>query len=186
MALTRPALAPPPGGSGSSRGIRSARTIAIPWKRRTPSGRQEQPDDRELGEHAPAGRFRYKAPARGPVGRIRWRRSRTLGSGPATLENRLYQETIAANAVGRNTLVVLPTGLGKTAIALRVIAEHLLRFPERSVLFLAPTRPLVVQHARSVGTTLFGPARSSSRGPSRPRSARRSSILRRSSSRPRR
>ncbi|MCI4355036.1 MAG: DEAD/DEAH box helicase, partial [Thermoplasmata archaeon] len=77
---------------------------------------------------------------------------------PDVLENRLYQEKIAANAVDRNTLVVLPTGLGKTAIALRVIAEHLLRYPTRSVLFLAPTRPLVVQHARSVVDTLFGPA----------------------------
>ena len=76
---------------------------------------------------------------------------------PATLENRLYQEKIAESAVARNTLVVLPTGLGKTAIALRVIAEHLHRYPQRSVLFLAPTRPLVVQHARSVATTLFGP-----------------------------
>jgi ERCC4-related helicase len=76
---------------------------------------------------------------------------------PGVLENRLYQEKIADSALDRNTLVVLPTGLGKTAIALRVIAEHLLRFPLRSVLFLAPTRPLVVQHARSVAGTLFGP-----------------------------
>ncbi|MCI4339668.1 MAG: DEAD/DEAH box helicase [Thermoplasmata archaeon] len=76
---------------------------------------------------------------------------------PGILEDRLYQSTIADKAVDRNTLVVLPTGLGKTAIALRVIAEHLHRFPTRSVLFLAPTRPLVVQHARSVATTLFGP-----------------------------
>jgi len=76
---------------------------------------------------------------------------------PGTLESRLYQEKIAESALARNTLVVLPTGLGKTAIALRVIAEHLLRFPDRSILFLAPTRPLVVQHARSVATTLFGP-----------------------------
>ncbi len=76
---------------------------------------------------------------------------------PGVLEERLYQAKIAENAVARNTLVVLPTGLGKTAIALRVIAEHLHRSPTRSVLFLAPTRPLVVQHARSVAVTLFGP-----------------------------
>jgi len=76
---------------------------------------------------------------------------------PGALEDRLYQERIAATAVAHNTLVVLPTGLGKTAIALRVIAESLLREPTRSVLFLAPTRPLVVQHARSVATTLFAP-----------------------------
>ncbi len=76
---------------------------------------------------------------------------------PGTLDDRLYQERIAATAVAHNTLVVLPTGLGKTAVALRVIAEYLLREPTKSVLFLAPTRPLVVQHARSVATTLFAP-----------------------------
>jgi ERCC4-related helicase len=76
---------------------------------------------------------------------------------PGVLENRLYQGTIAESAIARNTLVVLPTGLGKTAIALRVIAEYLLRYPQQSVLLLAPTRPLVVQHARSVSSTLFGP-----------------------------
>ncbi len=76
---------------------------------------------------------------------------------PGTLDDRLYQERIAATAAAHNTLVVLPTGLGKTAIALRVIAEFLLREPTRSVLFLAPTRPLVVQHARSVAATLFAP-----------------------------
>ncbi len=69
---------------------------------------------------------------------------------PGALDDRLYQERIVATAVAHNTLVVLPTGLGKTAIALRVIAEYLLRYPTRSVLFLAPTRPLVVQHSRSV------------------------------------
>ncbi len=76
---------------------------------------------------------------------------------PGVLEDRLYQQAIADAAVDRNTLVVLPTGLGKTAIALRVIAEFLRREPTRSVLFLAPTRPLVVQHARSVAASLFAP-----------------------------
>ena len=76
---------------------------------------------------------------------------------PGVLEDREYQARIAESAVRRNTLVVLPTGLGKTAIALRVIAEFLLREPTRSILFLAPTRPLVVQHARSVAESLFAP-----------------------------
>ncbi|HEV2428323.1 MAG TPA: helicase-related protein [Thermoplasmata archaeon] len=76
---------------------------------------------------------------------------------PGILDSRRYQETIAAAAIERHTLVVLPTGLGKTAIALRVIAEHLRRHPTRSVLFLAPTRPLVVQHAKSVSDTLLAP-----------------------------
>jgi len=76
---------------------------------------------------------------------------------PGVLEEREYQASIARGAVGHNTLVVLPTGLGKTAVALRVAAEFLLREPTRSVLLLAPTRPLVVQHAREVARTLFAP-----------------------------
>ena len=76
------------------------------------------------------------------------------GIRPGVLEDRLYQEKIVASAIARNTLVVLPTGLGKTAIALRVMAEYLQRSKTGSVLFLAPTRPLVVQHARSITETL--------------------------------
>lgn len=76
---------------------------------------------------------------------------------PGTLEDRQYQGSIAEAAVDHNTLVVLPTGLGKTAIALRVAAEFLLRRPTESVLVLAPTRPLVVQHARSFARTLYAP-----------------------------
>ncbi len=76
---------------------------------------------------------------------------------PGVVEDREYQSAIAAAGVRENTLVVLPTGLGKTAIALRVAAEYLLREPTRSVLLLAPTRPLVNQHAGSVAATLFCP-----------------------------
>ncbi|MCI4357426.1 MAG: DEAD/DEAH box helicase [Thermoplasmata archaeon] len=76
---------------------------------------------------------------------------------PGVLEERLYQSRIAERAVERNTLVVVPTGLGKTAIALRVAAEFLRREPTRSILLLAPTRPLVVQHGKSVTESLLAP-----------------------------
>ncbi len=76
---------------------------------------------------------------------------------PGQLEDRAYQRGIAAAAARENTLVVLPTGLGKTAIALRVLADSLEREPTRSVLFLAPTRPLVVQHAKEAERTLLAP-----------------------------
>jgi ERCC4-related helicase len=76
---------------------------------------------------------------------------------PGAIEDREYQATIADEAFRQNTLVVLPTGLGKTTIALRAIAESLLRHPTRSVLILAPTRPLVLQHGASVAKTLFAP-----------------------------
>ena len=62
-----------------------------------------------------------------------------------SVEKRLYQVNLARQAVSENCIVVLPTGLGKTAIALQVIAEYLSR-GDGGVLFLAPTRVLVNQH----------------------------------------
>ncbi len=63
-----------------------------------------------------------------------------------TIERRSYQIAIASTALMRNTLVVLPTGLGKTVIALLVIASRLYNKGGKA-LFLAPTKPLVEQHA---------------------------------------
>jgi len=51
---------------------------------------------------------------------------------------------------------VLPTGLGKTAVALLVAVERLAMFPGGKVLVLAPTRPLVLQHARFFKERLTG------------------------------
>ncbi|WP_456371529.1 DEAD/DEAH box helicase [Methanocaldococcus sp.] len=66
---------------------------------------------------------------------------------PKTLEARLYQQIIAANALKKKTLCVLPTGLGKTAIAILVIVGILTK-KDGKVLILAPSRPLVEQHCR--------------------------------------
>ncbi len=68
---------------------------------------------------------------------------------PNTVELRKYQESIIATSVNKNTLVVLPTGLGKTLIAIIVSAYRLSRFNNSKVLFLTPTKPLAVQHANS-------------------------------------
>lgn len=62
---------------------------------------------------------------------------------------RLYQETIFHSAVKSNCLVVLPTGLGKTAIALLLSASRLQNYPKSKVIILAPTRPLVEQHLKT-------------------------------------
>src|SRR3989344_3765810 len=59
---------------------------------------------------------------------------------------RLYQETILATAARKNTLVVLPTGLGKTAIAFMLAAQRLRQYPQSKILFLSPTKPLAEQH----------------------------------------
>ncbi len=62
------------------------------------------------------------------------------------LERRRYQLDIARRAVAEDTLVCLPTGLGKTTVSLLVTAERLADHGGMSVL-LAPTKPLVTQHA---------------------------------------
>src|SRR2546428_5861272 len=64
------------------------------------------------------------------------------------IEAREYQRSIAKSALAANTLVVLPTGLGKTFVSLLVTAERLAAYPQSKILILAPTRPLVLQHAQ--------------------------------------
>jgi ERCC4-related helicase len=66
---------------------------------------------------------------------------------PDSIESREYQLSIAMQALDANTMVILPTGLGKTAVALLVAASRLYNEGGR-VLVLAPTKPLVEQHLR--------------------------------------
>lgn len=65
---------------------------------------------------------------------------------PKTIEKRMYQMNIANSAMKQSTLVVLPTGMGKTIIALLLISD-VLKDKKGKILFLAPTKPLVEQHA---------------------------------------
>jgi hypothetical protein len=65
----------------------------------------------------------------------------------AQVSHRDYQYDIASTALLHNTLVVLPTGLGKTLIAAVVMFNFYRWFPNGKILFLAPTRPLVEQQA---------------------------------------
>jgi len=59
---------------------------------------------------------------------------------------RLYQETIFASAAKKNTLVVLPTGMGKTNIFLMLASHRLKLFPGSKILFIGPTKPLIDQY----------------------------------------
>jgi Fanconi anemia group M protein len=65
---------------------------------------------------------------------------------PDVIEEREYQVNIARTCTHQSNLVVLPTGMGKTICALIVIADRLQKFNDK-ILFLAPTKPLVEQHA---------------------------------------
>ncbi len=65
-----------------------------------------------------------------------------------SFENREYQENIAKTALGKNTLVVLPTGMGKTLIAVMVGSKRLNEMGGK-IIITAPTRPLNAQHTKS-------------------------------------
>jgi Fanconi anemia group M protein len=66
------------------------------------------------------------------------------------IEDRDYQRRFVEKALEANTLAVLPTALGKTVIAELVAAELLHRYPGCRILFMAPTKPLALQHRESV------------------------------------
>jgi len=65
-----------------------------------------------------------------------------------SFETRAYQTEIAKTAANDNTLVVLPTGMGKTLIAVIVGAERLDKYGGK-IMITAPTRPLNAQHTKS-------------------------------------
>jgi len=62
-----------------------------------------------------------------------------------SIEQRAYQEKIFAAISSKSSMVVLPTGLGKTYIA-AMLAAHTIANLGGKVLFMAPTKPLVLQH----------------------------------------
>ena len=72
---------------------------------------------------------------------------------PNSVEVRDYQINLANQAKNENCLVILPTGLGKTVVALHVIADYIAK-GNGGVLFLAPTKVLVNQHYEFLKNTL--------------------------------
>lgn len=64
---------------------------------------------------------------------------------PINYPKRDYQYNIIRRALFTNTLVSLPTGLGKTFIAAVVMLNYFRWFPKSKIVFMAPTRPLVNQ-----------------------------------------
>ena len=62
--------------------------------------------------------------------------------------------TYLRSAFSQNTLVILPTALGKTIISLLVCVNTLYNYRDKRVLIMAPTRPLVTQHMKSFSFSL--------------------------------
>ncbi|XP_053291171.1 Fanconi anemia group M protein [Pleuronectes platessa] len=64
---------------------------------------------------------------------------------PTNYPLREYQLKISEAALFHNTLVCLPTGLGKTFIASVVMYNFYRWYPSGKIVFMAPTKPLVAQ-----------------------------------------
>ncbi|KAI9261253.1 hypothetical protein EDC94DRAFT_673268 [Helicostylum pulchrum] len=71
---------------------------------------------------------------------------------PTNYPVRGYQLNIVQKAMFQNTLVALPTGLGKTFIAAVVMYNYWRWFPNSKIVFMAPTRPLVTQQIEACFT----------------------------------
>ncbi|ELR09652.1 hypothetical protein GMDG_04143 [Pseudogymnoascus destructans 20631-21] len=56
-----------------------------------------------------------------------------------------YQYSITKNGLFNNTLVALPTGLGKTFIAATIMLNYYRWTKDSQIVFMAPTKPLVAQ-----------------------------------------
>lgn len=66
------------------------------------------------------------------------------------IENRIYQQILFAAGAQENSLIVLPTGLGKTIVVVMLMAYYLDKHPDSQVVFTAPTKPLVDQHQKTI------------------------------------
>ncbi|XP_072127055.1 Fanconi anemia group M protein isoform X2 [Mobula birostris] len=64
---------------------------------------------------------------------------------PTNWPHRTYQFDIVRAALFQNTLVCLPTGLGKTFIAAVLMYNFYRWYPTGKIVFMAPTKPLVAQ-----------------------------------------
>lgn len=67
-----------------------------------------------------------------------------------SIESRLYQQLLAGDVLKKgNTMIVAPTALGKTIVAVLVSADRLEKVKNSKVLILSPSKPLAIQHESS-------------------------------------
>lgn len=67
-----------------------------------------------------------------------------------SVESRLYQQVLAGDVLKNgNTMIVAPTALGKTIVALLVASDRLEKVKHSKILVLSPSKPLAIQHENS-------------------------------------
>ena len=74
---------------------------------------------------------------------------------PIDFPLRDYQFSIVRRCLFTNTLVCLPTGLGKTFIAAVVMLNFYRWYPDGKIVFMAPTKPLVNQQVSTYVHQLY-------------------------------
>ncbi|KAM8808011.1 Fanconi anemia group M protein [Eudromia elegans] len=140
----------------------SWRQSALPQAWRAPRGAQEAADE-ELLAAAEAAEAPGAAPggdaAPGPGAGGFCTAAGALWIYPTNYPVRGYQLRMAGAALLANTLVCLPTGLGKTFVAAVVMYNFYRWFPSGKVLFLAPTKPLVAQQMEACARLMGIPPR---------------------------
>jgi type I site-specific restriction endonuclease len=78
------------------------------------------------------------------------------GPKPKKVTLRDYQKTLFQKSQDRNSIVYLPTGLGKTRIAIASMYYYLSFTQKKKIVFLANTVQLVKQQAGAIKDTLYG------------------------------
>lgn len=69
---------------------------------------------------------------------------------PNSIESRLYQQVLAGDVLKKgNTMIVAPTALGKTIIAVLIALDRLEKIKHSKILILSPSKPLAIQHENS-------------------------------------
>ena len=78
-----------------------------------------------------------------------------------SIESRLYQQILASDVLKKgNTMIVAPTALGKTIVAILVAADRLEKVKNSKILILSPSKPLAIQHEASFKEFLTVPCSS--------------------------
>src|SRR3989344_5110266 len=65
------------------------------------------------------------------------------------LNPRDYQKSIFSTCKEKSSLVILPTGIGKTAISVMLSIYRLNTFKDSKVVICSPTKPLCSQHLKT-------------------------------------
>ncbi|KAF7534182.1 hypothetical protein G7Z17_g13400 [Cylindrodendrum hubeiense] len=139
-ALTRTISTGPAPRSGLSR------TNSGNYRQTTLFGGSLFPDDPGLSQSATTRAFRVDLPREEPSHHELNKEAMETWVYPTNLgATRDYQFSIVKNSLFNNTLVALPTGLGKTFIAATVMLNFHRWTKQAKLIFVAPTKPLVAQ-----------------------------------------